>query len=220
MFNEQKYSQRARTLTNLENYNPAIAHAMARLGLFSYQELWDRVVPYLTKYPEFFADINYHSLNPYVFKDKSFPRAMEDGYPPVCYAVAFALNTHVDELFGHAVLAQAQEPLNIKEYNALDVWGDSYQDRRIGPLAEILRRDFANIVERVVASLSNESQQYCLRRYFGLAGQGPATQQEIADELGISYQVVGQKIQRGIRALKHDSRAKELRPFLNDFYTP
>jgi hypothetical protein len=72
------------------------------------------------------------------------------------------------------------------------------------------------VVAKLIPTLGNKKNEMVLRARFGLAPfEKEYTLKQIADAMGVTPEVIRQRESKALRQLKHLSRSRELRPFLD-----
>lgn len=92
---------------------------------------------------------------------------------------------------------------------------DVIEDNVTLPPDEVyMRKARAQEINRAVASLSPREARI-ISLYFGLHGEGPYTLEQIGKEMNLTRERIRQLKERAIRRLRHASRSKRLKAFLN-----
>jgi RNA polymerase sigma factor (sigma-70 family) len=78
-----------------------------------------------------------------------------------------------------------------------------------GPHEVVERLELAGMVEQLLQTLPRRRAQ-ALRMAYGIGGDAPAEQNEIAEELGITPARVSQILAKALRQLRHPSRSRKL----------
>jgi RNA polymerase primary sigma factor len=116
------------------------------------------------------------------------------------------------------ILSIARAPVSLEEpagEEGDEVLGDLIEDRgAISPLDAACDRLLKEQLDAVLNSLTGRERR-TLRLRFGLADGRPRTLTEIGAELGVSRQLIGQIEHEALAKLRHPSRSRKLREFLN-----
>ena len=93
--------------------------------------------------------------------------------------------------------------------------GDLIEDRgALAPLDAACDRLLKEQLDAVLNSLTGRERRI-LRLRFGLADGRPRTLAEVGAEFGVSRQLIRQSEQEALAKLRHPSRSRKLREFLN-----
>ena len=94
--------------------------------------------------------------------------------------------------------------------------GDFIEDRTtLAPAdaasAQLLREEVKNVLD----SLNNDRESMVLKLRFGLEDGRPRTLEEVGQQFGVTRERIRQIEAKAIRKLRHPSRSKKLRDFLD-----
>jgi RNA polymerase sigma factor (sigma-70 family) len=152
---------------------------------------------------------------PSAFEDVAPDAPDPDVLKPSARTLCEATGLGPEELFPVVLYSGIVPPRQIAEVSAVQVL---QQLRRSHPVAAIAERvvhegDCRENVSRVLGTLTPREERV-MRLQFGLDGN-EQTQAEIARTLGISETRVHQLSAKALRRLRHSSRSKTLRPFVD-----
>ena len=100
-----------------------------------------------------------------------------------------------------------------KQAKPVDMPGGSYEF----DFDNIDREKLKKVVAKLIPTLGNKKNEFVLRARFGLAPfEKEYTLRQIADAMGVTPEVIRQRESKALRQLKHISRSRELRPFLDN----
>jgi DNA-directed RNA polymerase specialized sigma24 family protein len=72
-------------------------------------------------------------------------------------------------------------------------------------------------VARMIDEIPNDKNKQVIQAYFGLGKfEKSYTLEQIAKAMGVTKGVIGQRVHKVLRQLRHPSKSRELRPFLDD----
>ena len=116
------------------------------------------------------------------------------------------------------ILRNAREPISLEQpagEEGDEVLGDLIEDRgALSPLDAACGRLLKEQLDAVLNSLTGRERRI-LRLRFGLADGRPRTLAEVGAEFGVSRQLIRQSEQEALAKLRHPSRSRKLREFLN-----
>jgi RNA polymerase primary sigma factor len=87
-------------------------------------------------------------------------------------------------------------------------------DVNLSPDEVVMRKSRTDEINRAISTLS-EREARIISLYFGLHGEGPYTLEQIGKEMNLTRERIRQLKERAIKRLRHASRSKRLRAFLN-----
>ena len=118
-------------------------------------------------------------------------------------------------LYHRKIASRRQDDiLRQREAERLDEYGvATYQDPVQTPEDILLAKEEASVLVRAVDSLAWPRVILAIKMYYGI-GCEPHTYEEIGEQFDVTRERVRQIIGKGLRALKHPFRAKQLRPEL------
>lgn len=92
---------------------------------------------------------------------------------------------------------------------------DFIEDRStLSPLEFVFREDMKSHIAKVLCTLSSREREIIMKRY-GLDDEKPRTLEEVGQELDVTRERIRQIEQKAMRKLKHPSRTRRLRDFLD-----
>jgi RNA polymerase primary sigma factor len=117
-----------------------------------------------------------------------------------------------------SILKIAKEPLSLEtpigEEGESNL-GDSIEDKNaIQPIDAMIRSNLRETTTRVLASLTPREERI-VRMRFGLGLNSDHTLEEVGQQFSVTRERIRQIEAKALRKLKHPSRARELRSFLD-----
>ncbi len=145
----------------------------------------------------------------------------ETGREPMPEEVARATGIPVDKVRG--ILKIAQEPISLQTPIGEDGdthFGDFIEDERaVSPANATAYRMLREQIEDVLVSLSEREQQVLALR-FGLQDGSPRTLEEVGQMFNVTRERVRQIEAKALRKLRHPTRSRRLRNFLEVTFAP
>lgn len=145
----------------------------------------------------------------------------ETGREPAPEEVAKATGIPVDKVRG--ILKIAQEPISLQTPIGEDGdthFGDFIEDKRaVSPANATAYSMLKEQIEEVLTSLSSRERQVLLLR-FGLHDGSPRTLEEVGQMFNVTRERVRQIEAKALRKLRHPTRSRRLRNFLELTFSP
>ena len=139
----------------------------------------------------------------------------ELGAEPTPEQIAARLHLSVDKVKN--IQKITREPISLETPVGEDEdsnLGDFIEDKsHASPLQEAINEDLCNKVQKLLNSL-NDKEAMVLRRRFGIGDDSPLTLEEIGQEFDVTRERIRQIEVKALKKLKHPSRSKWLRDFL------
>lgn len=139
----------------------------------------------------------------------------ELGSEPTPEEIAARLHLPVDKV--KSIQKITKEPISLETPVGEDEdsnLGDFLEDKTgFSPLQEAINGDLCNKVQKILGSL-NEKEAMVLCRRFGIGNDSPLTLEEIGQEFDVTRERIRQIEVKALKKLKHPSRSKWLRDFL------
>jgi RNA polymerase primary sigma factor len=142
--------------------------------------------------------------------------AQESGKEATPELIAKRLNMPVERV--RSIQKITREPISLEtpvgeEEDSL--LGDFIEDRTTAsPLESVIQDDLKAQVERALDSLSRKESEI-LKRRFGIGMESPMTLEEIGAEFNVTRERIRQIEVKALKKLKHPSRMRDLRGFLD-----
>jgi RNA polymerase primary sigma factor len=139
----------------------------------------------------------------------------EHGREPLPEDIAERLNVPVDKI--RTMLRIAREPVSLESPVGEDEEShisDFIEDKStLSPLDMAIDEDMKKNIEKALSSLSSR-EQLIIKKRFGLGDDSPHTLEEVGNEFDVTRERVRQIEVKAIRKLRHPSRSKWLRTFI------
>ena len=139
----------------------------------------------------------------------------ENGREPSTEEIAVRLNVSAEKV--KTLLRISREPISLETPVGEDEEShisDFIEDKStLSPLDVAMQDDMKRHIEKALDSLT-EREKNILKRRFGLGEEGPLTLEEVGQELDVTRERVRQIEVKAIRKLRHPSRSKWLRAFV------
>ena len=139
----------------------------------------------------------------------------EQGREPTPEEIAAKLKVPVEKV--RAILKIASEPISLEAPVGEDEeshLGDFIEDKSaLSPLDMAMLGDIKKNIDKALSSLT-EREQNIIRKRFGLGEDAPHTLEDVGIELDVTRERVRQIEVKAIRKLRHPSRSKWLRTFI------
>lgn len=187
------------TMTRMERWLPSIKDRALELGIKSYRQLWQRVEPFKSSYPDFFDSVTYWETSMVVQGDiRHIFLSQSNDYRNIAYAVALALDTTAEDLFGpvphHAPGPKPSENYILNTLSCADSFRQQYLMAAAGnPLTACLSREFKKSLHQEIDARLDARQAQMVKDYYGFSDH-PKTYQEIAHDWNCSLERVRQII--------------------------
>ena len=140
---------------------------------------------------------------------------LEHGFEPMPEHLASKLGLSVDKI--RKVMKIAKEPVSLETPVGDDdgsLLGDLIQDHNVlSPHEVSVRSNMREITTRILSSLTPREERV-LRMRFGVGMGQDHTLEEVGHQFGVTRERVRQIEAKALRKLKHPSRAKKLRSFI------
>ncbi len=140
----------------------------------------------------------------------------ELGAEPTPEQIAARLHLPVEKVKG--IQKITREPISLETPVGEDEdssLGDFIEDKsHASPLQEAINEDLCNKVQKLLNSL-NDKEAMVLRRRFGIGDDSPLTLEEIGQEFEVTRERIRQIEVKALKKLKHPSRSRWLKDFLD-----
>jgi RNA polymerase primary sigma factor len=154
------------------------------------------------------------TLNKLVRTSRSLVQAM--GREPTTEELAERMQLPADKV--RKILKIAREPISLETPVGEEEdthLGDLIEDRTtIAPLDAVVSMDLQDQAKKALATLSPREEQV-LRLRFGLGERSDATLEEVGRRFAVTRERIRQIEAKALRKLRHPSRARRLRPFVD-----
>jgi RNA polymerase primary sigma factor len=141
----------------------------------------------------------------------------ELGYEPTPNEIAERLAMPVDKV--RKVMKIAKEPVSLEnpvgDAEEGSQLGDFIEDKNaILPVDSAIQSNLREVTTRILASLTPREERV-LRMRFGIGMQTDHTLEEVGQQFSVTRERIRQIEAKALRKLKHPSRSRKLRGFLN-----
>ncbi len=142
--------------------------------------------------------------------------AQEEGKEPVPEELAKVLNVQLDKV--KKVLCIAKEPVSLETPVSDDesFLGDFLEDKKaVQPIDIAIHEDLKKSINQILSTLTPREERV-LRMRFGLGTNTDNTLEEVGKQFTVTRERIRQIEAKAIRKLKHPSRSRKLRSFLDN----
>jgi len=140
----------------------------------------------------------------------------EHGFEPTPEEIASKVHMPVEKV--RAIQKITKEPISLEtpigsedDSHLLDFIEDK---ATVSPLDTAINDDLRSQIEKVLCTLNSQEAEI-IRRRFGIGEEFPRTLEELGEEFDVTRERIRQIEVKAIRKLKHPSRHKWLKPFIN-----
>ncbi len=142
--------------------------------------------------------------------------ALELGYEPTSSEIAKKLAISVEKV--KKVLKIAKEPISLESPVGEEdggSLGDFIEDKNaLQPIEAAIRTNLKETTTRILSSLSPREERV-LRMRFGIGMSSDSTLEEVGKQFQVTRERIRQIEAKALRKLKHPTRSKQMRSFLN-----